>query len=175
MSDFELVRWSVNNLFVPMFRINATGQVVTTTKGAAGALGVTEDSLRSMFYQHRSSFNLLSTSVAGAKDFLAENKIHFNIIRAKNDMHLWTPRQIVRATLYVESATAEFVLESMLDLIEAEARLDMVSKEEHAALMGRVDQIEASLHTARPALQSTASALGRGLAAQRKTKHLRLV
>lgn len=81
MIEFDLVRWSVNNLFVPMFRINATKQVVTTTRHVAGALGVTEGALRDMLSEHRDNFQLLSAGKSHAKEFLTANRALFAVLR----------------------------------------------------------------------------------------------
>lgn len=83
----KLVRWSFNNLHVPMVK-DDDGKLWCTNKSLADALGTTESTIRSVAKRNKDKLKSLSMSICNAKDFILDHKVELGIARVRQDIVL---------------------------------------------------------------------------------------
>ena len=170
----KLVKWQFQGLVMPMIQ-DESGELYCTSKAICEALGVCEETLRTVYNRHREEFSSLSVSNCNAKDFLKENSEEFGVKRVRADMRLWTEDDMLGFGFFLKSDEAREYRRQLRQFIKANAMVNTVSREEHEQLKGRLEYIENLLRDSMPAVHSTASMAGRMLRTQRDNKHLRLV
>ena len=185
----KLVRWEFQSLHIPMIEME-DGLLVCCGKQLAESLGTTEGALRSLRLIRKKSFSNLSVNSIDAKGFLEKHKVEFGIQRLRKDIRIWTEDDMIMAAVLVKSERgdefrmdlAQFIKKNATrvyiedikqrDQLIAELRSENDFMKAHAE---RVTALEAELAEARPYLQQMASAAGKVLQVQTKTKHLRVV
>lgn len=79
------------------------GELYCTSKAICGALGVHEETLRSIYNRHTKEFALLSVSNCNAKEFLQQNRVEFGVKRVRGDMRLWSEDDMLTFAFHSKS------------------------------------------------------------------------
>ncbi len=179
----RFVKWEiVEGVVVPMME-DDNGQLWGTNKTVASMLGISTDTVRHIYEDHREEFgglsvadshaNSLSVGQPGVKEFLVVHKKDFGISRVRSDMRLWTDDDILTFCYKATGAKAIDIRRKFTRFIKEHSKRHMISKEEFAALEAQVSTLMEFVARHLPAVESTASLAGRALRMQRDTKPLR--
>lgn len=172
----RLMNWQFNELSIPMME-DERGTLYTTTGVLCGALGVVENDLRNIYLSRRDEFDGLSVNNLGANDFIRANKEIFCVQRVRQDMHLWSEDDMILFAAISRSDQGKEFRKQMVQLVKQQARKTYISREEYDRMVGelmiRIGKLEQEKDQVRPAMQESASAFGRGLSYQRRTKTFR--
>ena len=109
----KLVRWTYNNLHIPMMS-DSQGELWCTSRQLCGALGLEPKALRELKRRNIEEFEFLSATENGAKEFLKENKTEFGIRRVRQDITLWSEDDMVTVAILATAIHEVFGLESMV-------------------------------------------------------------
>lgn len=179
----KLVRWSFMGLYMPMME-DEKGELFCTTKQLTEALAIPGSTLRSVLQRHFDEFDFLSVSKCNAKDFLRDNRVEFGVARVRNDMHLWSEKDMVSVALLSkstaskafrtnlslfirENATRDLVHVSVLEATRSQMLVDRsVMMEELDRQRGRLDSLQQVIDRFIPASDRAASAAGQMLQAR---------
>lgn len=99
----KIVRWSFNNLHVPMME-GADGNLFCTTKTLAEVLGLDEKTIRSLPERRPEDFEGLNAHSMSVNAFLKENKTELGILRVRKDMKLWSEDEMFMAAVITRSS-----------------------------------------------------------------------
>jgi hypothetical protein len=192
----KLVRWSFQNLHVPMME-DGQGELYCTSRGLCGALNILEDTLRHVYTRHKEEFDSLSVTDCHAKEFLQENRAEFGVTRVKKDMRLWTEDDMLNFAFYTKSGVARQFRQDLRKFIKANASRHYISMEQYHKLeqelqekadhavslelkLADLSEVKRELHELKEfvmtnveVVQKNASQFGRGLNSQKKTKAFR--
>lgn len=126
----KLVRWSYNNLHMPMMS-DDNGDLWCTSKQLCEALGLKDSTLRELKRVNSEEFELLSVIVPDAKEFLAENKAEFGLKRVRKDMTLWSEDDMVTVAILARSPIARAFRKELKTLIKQNAIKNTIPRTEH--------------------------------------------
>lgn len=154
-----------------------TGERLTTRHVVAMALGATDHSLKLIHLANKGRFDFVRVSDRAANEFFQQYKHDFGVQRVRSDMRLVTLRDAIRFAMLSSSPTAIDFQEAILDEIIRSTLENTVSQEEFHSTIARLEeqnrQLAHSISQAQPFIQTTASAAGTALQAQRGTKGIR--
>lgn len=175
---FQFVMMTINNLQIPMIRIN--GNHYITQKTLEKLLGVKGATIRKTFLTRRDEFDGLSVDIINAKDFIREHKHLLSVKRVRDDMHLWSEHDMLSFAMLVRGPRGRELRSELIQFIKDNAGYDMVPKEEYDRALSRVTNLEKELtelreevRMLRPALKELAKLSGQSLRMQKDTKNLR--
>lgn len=126
----KLVRWSYNNLHMPMMS-DDNGDLWCTSKQLCGALGITENSLRLLKNGHKEEFDDNCVSKTNAISFLKENKTEFGVKYVRGDMTLWSEDDMITVAILARSPIARAFRKELKTFIKQNAIKNTVSRAEH--------------------------------------------
>jgi prophage antirepressor-like protein len=174
----KLARWSFQNLHIPMLE-DEQGSLYCINQALTSALGLTEASLRKLYFQHKGEFDGNCVTSSNAIQFLREHKTEFGLRYVRGDMRLWSENDMILIAVLSRSPVGSEFRKGVIQLIKDNARKEYISKEQYEAdmslLKGQVQELKDMFQQSQPALHTAASAAGVALQAQRGTKHLRLI
>ena len=136
----KIVRWSFENLHIPMIQ-DDEGKLWATTKTLAESLGVTEDAIRVIAMRNRDKLKGLSVTNSYAKDFIKLNKTELGIKRLRQDMQLWSESEMIRIALWSRSETADAFTDQLVEFVRKNATTGWVTREEHNELLVKFGQL----------------------------------
>lgn len=140
----KIVRWSYNNLHVPMIR-DDKGGLWCTNKALSEALGVTEQALRMVYRRRGDKLKGLSLTDCDAKDFITSNKVELGIGRLRKDMLLWSESEMIRIALWSKSSVSDVFVEEVVKLVREQATTGYVTQDEHNRVLIQLGQTAARL------------------------------
>jgi len=170
-------------LYMPMME-DEKGELFCTTGQLTKALGITQTALYSVVTRHRDELDLLSLAKREAKEFIKKNRVEFGVARVRNDMHLWSEKDMVvvallskstvskdfrtNLSLFIrENATRDLVHVSVLEAARSQMLEDRsVMMEELDRQRGRLDSMQQVIERFIPASDRAASAAGQMLQAR---------
>lgn len=178
----KLVRWSFQNLHIPMMEDQA-GVLYCTSKGLSTALGLSAQDLKNVRFRYKDRIHPIPAAKVGATAFLSEHHAEFGLRRVGDDALLWPIREALGVAFFVRTEQAWEFHEAVIDLIEEHANKEYITRKDYDDLEARVNsrvdarinEILSMFRESQPALRKTATAIGVALNAQRQTKHLRLL
>ncbi len=162
----KIVRWSFNNLHIPVLQ-DDQGNLFCTTKQIAEALGVTEQAIRTIALRNNDKLRGLSVTDRDAKT-LKSNKVELGIARVRKDMKIWSESDMIRIALWSRSEVADEFTDHVIKFVRDNAKINSlegyVTKEEYNNLcaenqkllieLGRqsveIEQIKRILSTEKP-------------------------
>lgn len=174
------VIWTLPNGFqLPMVKPDE-GPMLILAKSAAGALGCTARTLWRQMLRHAQRLRVTDCL---PKEFLAQHREAFGLVRVRNDLKVLTDADFLYLSAHIQTEQAVGLHQSYIDFIIQQSRIDMVSREEYEALQRHYNQLEENyqkmegrierLEKANPFLDKSASLAGSLLSAQRGTKGIR--
>lgn len=116
----KLVRWSYNNLHVPMIQ-DGNGVLFCTANTLASALNVTEQNIRMLLVNKPEEFKGLSVNCVDAKELIKDHKVELGIKRVRNDMKLWSEDEMIMAALLSKSNVGNQFRRDLLKFIKENA------------------------------------------------------
>lgn len=127
---FQLIRWSFNNLHVPMIQ-GPNDVLFCTSKQLCEALAIQHDTLRKLKQAHKDEFDSLSVTFPHAKDFLRQHKIELGIKRIKSDLTLWTENEMILVAILSKSGASKSFRKELMAFVKSNAITGYVTKDEH--------------------------------------------
>lgn len=175
----RIVQWSFHNVVVPMIEDDA-GELYCTSEVLCKVLGITPQALWKVASRHKKQLSENCMTNCQAIEYVRKNKEALGIKYLREDMRLWTETDMIRISMFSNSAVALEFQEGIIKLVKENARRGYVPQEQYQAIVqqlettsARLDRLEELMEIARPSLQSAASAAGAALWAQRGTKAIR--
>jgi prophage antirepressor-like protein len=177
----KLVLWMFQSLVVPMME-DENGVLYTTSAVLAKVLGVTPHTLAATYHRHKDEFEGLSGTDSAASGqpskismFLRIHMSEFEIRRVRSDLHLWSENDMILHAMYCQTIEGRGFRKDFINFIKQNAIRGCVTQEQLNEMQTQVNELRELLAAAGPSLQTTASAIGSALYAQRGTKPLRTV
>lgn len=122
----KLVRWTYNNLHIPMMAGN-NGDLWCTSKQLCGALGTTELALRLLRKRHADEFDANCVSKSNAILFFKENKVEFGVKYVRGDMALWSEDDMILVAILSRSDMSKQFRKDLRAFIKEHAKKDLLS------------------------------------------------
>ena len=171
----KLVKWQLKNLAVPMVDIN--GNLYCTSKMLCLALGVTLKHLKNAYSYNKAEIGEpLGAKNQTLRSFLKTHKDDFEIKRVRQDLNLWSEKQMLTFSCHIKSDQCIGFRSEMIDLVISHAKISSVSRQEYEALKNELDVIKEQLTyfiQQQEPLKKIASGAGKLLYMQRHTKKIR--
>ncbi len=179
--NLQLVTWTFQSLVVPMIQL-PDGKLYCTSKALCDALGLSTAALKQLHKSREKQLSPLRVSQTHSKEFFVEHRVRLGLSRVRADMVLWSERDMIRIAMWSQAPNALDFQESLIDMVRDAAVKQHVPQSTYDAIVARLEEqgrqlreLQEVVFSAHTALQTTASAAGSALAAQRGTKTLRLV
>lgn len=185
----QLIRTEFQHKTLPML-MDANSMMYTVTKVVALALAVTEDDLVHFRIKHQNRLQNVRLPDLHAKEFFQVNREEFGIKRVRNDMILWSIADIMFATSRINTPEADVYRKEFSRVIIENVRKSLITYEQWEQMLQgmkreaqereekmaqKMEALQRDIDAARISAQSFATAAGVALAAQRGTRHLRVV
>lgn len=174
----RIVRWSFQNIHMPMIDIGGS-ELVCTNKQLMLGLGCSKRSLLDCYNTHKNEMTALRYVNPYLKDFLIKNKTELGLERVREDIVLWSEDAMMCFAFFIKTPNA----------VEFRKELRAYIKDHRTIYTGGLEQLQRDMRQelnelhefkdmvkqAIPNLEEAAKLAGSMLQAQKGTKHLRLV
>jgi prophage antirepressor-like protein len=178
----KLIRWNFRNLNVLMIEINGTLYCPSTA--LAVALNVTQHNLTMWAKsKHRNIRPLRIRDLEpGVQALISSNRDGFHIKRLKQDIALWSEKDMIRLACRSRSAIGEDFHEQFVTLIVENATRELMTKEQvkqlleeqeariHTSVRKELSELRQLVETLRPSAEAFASSAGFALSNHKKIK-----
>lgn len=124
----NIIRWSFNNLHVPMIETEA-GKLFCTTNTIANSLGTTENAVKQIMRRNKDKLNKLTGTDSISKEFLRLHKTELGILRVKENTPLWSEAQMIRIALWTRTEVADQFVDEIIDFVRTHAKKSALTEE----------------------------------------------
>lgn len=116
----ELVRWSYENLHVPLLK-DSNGKLWCTNKQLTEALNISDASLRVLKHRHSDEFDDDSVTKRNAVIEVRSRKVEFGYRHVRSDLQLWSHHDMILLAVLSKSSVSKEFRKKLVKFIDENA------------------------------------------------------